>query len=408
MRYKNLILFTSSFPYGTGEEFLETEILYLSKAFSKVIIYTSSSKGEVRNVPDNVFVKTISFNNEFSVKKVFINNFFTLMNILYYEIILSKKRIYFLRNIVFFINEIFWKLNHVNQIYKEIKSWVGPETLFYTYWFDNWASYLSIIKIKYFCDINYITRIHGFDYEPSRRNNMFIPFRCFEMHQVKAIYSVSAYGVRIIKNEYPFFKKISISRLGVNEKGVNPFKSGETFELVSCSSIIPLKRIHLIVEILEKISFPINWVHFGDGIEMSNIQEKIKKLPSNITVKLKGSQSNNYVISYYHNNPIDLFINVSKFEGVPVSIMEAMSFGIPCIGCDVGGVSEIVNNETGFLFKKDFHPNEISQCIELYYRKSEQEKIVFRNTVKLFWEKNYNAEKNYIDFIKTMAPNQIV
>ncbi len=408
MQYKNLILFTSSFPYGTGEEFLETEILYLSKSFHKVVIYASSSKGELRKVPENVVVKTISFNNEFKVRQVFIKNIFTIIRILYYELILSKKRSYFFKNISSFINEIFWKLNHANQLYKEIKLLLEPQTLIYTYWFDRWASYLSILKIKYVRDLNFITRIHGFDYEPLRRNNLFIPFRCFEMHMVNVIYSVSDYGVRIIKTEYPFFKQIGVSRLGVNDNGVNPFKNNKIFELVSCSSIIPLKRVHLIVEILENISFPVNWVHFGDGIEMNEIQERVKKLPTNITVNLKGAQSNQSVISYYANNPVDLFINVSKFEGIPVSIMEAMSFGIPCIGCDVGGVSEIVNSETGFLFKKDFQPTEISECINLYYQKSEQEKINFRNNVKLFWKENYNADKNYSNFIKTIVTNQIV
>lgn len=48
-------------------------------------------------------------------------------------------------------------------------------------------------------------------------------------------------------------------------------------------------------------------------------------------------------------NDFDLFVNMSLSEGIPVSIMEAISFGIPIIATNVGGNAEIVNDETGVL-----------------------------------------------------------
>lgn len=44
---------------------------------------------------------------------------------------------------------------------------------------------------------------------------------------------------------------------------------------------------------------------------------------------------------------------MSDSEGIPVSIMEAMSFGIPVIARNVGGMSEIVNEENGLLLEND-------------------------------------------------------
>ena len=44
-----------------------------------------------------------------------------------------------------------------------------------------------------------------------------------------------------------------------------------------------------------------------------------------------------------------MFINLSSSEGIPVSIMEAQSFGIPVIATNVGGSGEIVVSETGVL-----------------------------------------------------------
>lgn len=49
-------------------------------------------------------------------------------------------------------------------------------------------------------------------------------------------------------------------------------------------------------------------------------------------------------------NKSDIFILPSYYEGLPMSILEAMSYGLPVISTNVGGIGEIVhNNENGVL-----------------------------------------------------------
>lgn len=48
----------------------------------------------------------------------------------------------------------------------------------------------------------------------------------------------------------------------------------------------------------------------------------------------------------------DLFILPSNWEGLPRSIIEAMSFSLPIIASDVGGVSEMVSHSNGFLIPR--------------------------------------------------------
>ncbi|MDA2530932.1 hypothetical protein CN513_17840 [Bacillus cereus] len=48
----------------------------------------------------------------------------------------------------------------------------------------------------------------------------------------------------------------------------------------------------------------------------------------------------------------DIIVLPSDTEGFPLSILEAFSLGKPCIATDVGGISEIINEDTGILFTK--------------------------------------------------------
>ena len=60
---------------------------------------------------------------------------------------------------------------------------------------------------------------------------------------------------------------------------------------------------------------------------------------------------------------IDIFLFTSSSEGLPNSIIEAQTFGVPVISSDVGGLSEIViSGQTGWLIKSD-NPNDYSEKI---------------------------------------------
>ncbi|HOA81987.1 MAG TPA: hypothetical protein PKK61_13140 [Defluviitaleaceae bacterium] len=53
----DIVLFTSFYPYGKGETFLESEIKHLSENFDNVYIISNSKiKKQTRKIPDNVIL----------------------------------------------------------------------------------------------------------------------------------------------------------------------------------------------------------------------------------------------------------------------------------------------------------------------------------------------------------------
>ena len=100
-------------------------------------------------------------------------------------------------------------------------------------------------------------------------------------------------------------------------------------------------------------------------------------------------------MDYYSKNDIFCFFNCSFSEGLPVSIMEAMSFGIPCVATNVGGVSELVDDSNGKLL----HPNptiseiesEICHFLQLDEKKYEQKRLSSRKK----WLLSFCSDTNY-------------
>lgn len=105
----------------------------------------------------------------------------------------------------------------------------------------------------------------------------------------------------------------------------------------------------------------------------------------------------------YEKESFDLFVNVSSSEGIPVSIMEAMSFGIPCIATDVGGSGEIViDRYNGILLKDDFRIQDFIQALDWYLKMDSNTILELRKNVYLSWERKYNAETNYTEFVEEL------
>ena len=97
-------------------------------------------------------------------------------------------------------------------------------------------------------------------------------------------------------------------------------------------------------------------------------------------------------------------MNTSTTEGLPVSMMEAMSYSIPVLATDVGGVGEIVKDGfNGMLISENFTDEELAEKIKEIILSSKEERAAMRKNARTFWEDNFDAEKNFTSFAKEIC-----
>lgn len=398
---QNIILFTDSFPYAAKETFLNTEIYILSRYYHQIFIIPLRSTDKKRAVPKNV--KVIDQFAKTREKKIFriIKTLFS--KAFYWAIFLDfPKSLSFNYLKLNFI----WSFNAI-KMQKILIKFIKEENIdfnystFYTYAFTSNTIALAMMKNKYYPNMKIITRVHGGDLYEKINNIRIFPFRSFALQYINTVYAISQDGINHLVNIYPEYReKFILSKLGVTSYGRTKEKvDTQSIHIVSCSNIIPLKRVYLIAELVNNIKgLNVIWTHFGKGKD-NKLDILLDKMPKKITVNFMGQQPNENIYKYYIDNSVDIFINVSISEGIPVSIMEAMSAGIPVIATDVGGVSEIVKNGyNGFLLKKDFKIHDATQKIFEIVKNKEKFNANAYNT----WRVDFNAENNYTEFSQSI------
>ncbi len=397
------LLFTQNFPYGNSEIFIERELPYLCKRFVRVLIFPMDVlPGQVRSLPENseyhfLFSQTLSKSEKL---KALLSSCLVLTNLILMEffhhpfLTLKNLRTIFSESITLVAKaKLFKRFCKTNNI--------SNKSVFYSYWFDRWATVLAILKIGNLT----VARAHAFDlYEEDNRDGIIVN-RKFQLKHLNHIYTVSQQGSVYLKKKYPQFEsKISHAYLGtIMHSETNPINNQISKTTIISSGLIQeRKRMHLIPEILNFLPEDFNWVHFGGGSDLESLEKVVKKCGVEKRVLLLGHVENDEFHKYLRDQPVFIFLSLSRNEGLPYSMMEAISYGIPLMSTDVGGCSEICNEKTGILIPKDFDVKEVAKQIAAFSA-SNMNTPEFRKGVRKFWEENFNAEKNYNQFYKEIS-----
>jgi glycosyltransferase involved in cell wall biosynthesis len=404
-----LILFTSSYPYVTGGEqnFLEVEVQHLLGSFERVILVPLKCDGERSPVlprveVDDSYADHMRSNN--SKNRLLINVFSALV----YKEIISKPSILFK---FAYLERLLMFTSQAEMTRRWVVDWIRKqnidprECLFYTYWFHQAAMGIGLVKND-FPDIKLISRAHGGDLYEDRQTPPYFPCRDFALQAVDFLFPDSDAGTDYLQKKYPQFAlRMETARLGILDSGVITKASSDgIYRIVSCSKMVPVKRLHLVIQGImvaakRRPSQRFEWCHFGTGPLEPELGMMVKGLPENILVRFAGYSTQPDLFNYYRENPVDIFVNVSESEGTPVAVMEAVSCGIPVIATAVGGNKEIVSKENGYLLPANPTPDEIADTL-LHHWDVPGEKRVGSQEM---WRNRYNAVQNFSAFVKRLV-----
>ena len=140
-------------------------------------------------------------------------------------------------------------------------------------------------------------------------------------------------------------------------------------KIVSVAGLNKMKNVFMYVEIgrvLKEKGFVFLMKIIGDGPLYNELKGKILSCGIEEVIKLEGKQ--NDPKPYYEE--ADIYIHPADKEGFGITVAEAMSYGLPVIVSDRGGVSELVDNKKDGIVVDAYNPEEWANAIiELYYNR---------------------------------------
>jgi glycosyltransferase involved in cell wall biosynthesis len=405
------------FPFGTDEQYLNDELKFLARDFKKIFIYPNDYYGSDsmhdKSLPSNVEILHLNLKLPSKANNS-LSDYFLLIKATLQELFTTDDKKNYFRNFKWNLI-VFWsQLQLAKQFEVYFRNHFKNEdsAIFYSYWFHKSAILLSLLKKRGVVK-NFSSRAHSIDLYHNEwgvidKDCKVPPFKMFKLKNVDQIFTISHHGFHFFKSHFPQYSfKVHNFPLGVSDRmpEMRQRPPGQPFFIVTCSHLSWSKRVVRLVTALTQIDGPIKWVHFGGGPEheISEINKAALKLNTSTNIELRGYVSNEEVHAFYNVNQIDLFVNLSLVEGIPVSIMEAMHYGIPVLATDVYGTPEaVVDGETGFLIPSDFSDellaSKINYCID---HQTELKKMRLR--AREYYLERFSAAKNYTKFANYLS-----
>ena len=391
---KKLLLVTNSYPDVTSKEksFVHPELVELVRAGLRVTLMPVRAVTACDpDIPPEVVVSDIL--SRCYQKIPFIQSFMKLFVRIEFwiEIVCHPALLFRFR---------FWKDSLRAVISADVfRGLDGLYDLYYTYWFSGETTGMTFSRVS-----PVVSRVHGYDLYLERRENAgWIPYRISDLAHVSKVIVLSERVLDYLNKIYQFeATRAYVSPLGVEDKQAVPFDFADLDReiiFLSCSFPAGVKRLSLIFQFAVRFAQinpckRVRWVHIGAHLRDIVGHEIVDLLPTNLAVDAKGQQSNEYVMSFMASEPVSFFVNLSEMEGLPVSIMEAMAYGIPVVATSVGCVADLLEGGAGMLVSPDMRIDELVDRVSIVANDPDRYMHMRECAIKTQREK-YCGQKNH-------------
>jgi glycosyltransferase involved in cell wall biosynthesis len=420
-----LVLFSKQYPFGKKETYIHNEISELLQQFEKIHIVPVDYYGDGSDIGYQLDHNRISIqlvnaptNQTFSYKlRKNVRCLFTVLK----EMIYGRDGYNHLLHFRSAMANAKVCYDQANVLYNGLFA-DGKKRVMYSYWFHRSVVTAAFLTSYFKPGMPLIGRAHSSDLYHKDWNSIiqlekfpFMPFEWFKVSAVNRVYAITDHGAAHFKKIFPNWSaKFGVARLGVADPNrMNPLHDSSVFRLVTCSGITRNKRIlrmpGVLAQLKEQLAArgmnqTVQWVHIGSATEenMHAIRNDMKSHGVEDMCDLKGWMNQDQIRNYYESVQVNVFLNISRAEGLPVSVMEAFSYGIPAIVTATVGNPEIVDESCGTVIPVDFNDDElVSEIMRLMLNPSLQDE--WRSGALNKFQRDYNASKNYRDFASALA-----
>jgi glycosyltransferase involved in cell wall biosynthesis len=408
---KVLVLAVSDYPFGYGEPYLEAELRYVAPHFDRVLLVTGARSAEppLFAMPPNAELVFYRAGADRASRWKALLCVFQPLFVKELLRVLPGYRIAVWPGIVKTLLVYLSRGAAFKRLLEDI-SGKSPESrmFLYSYWCTEQTFGMALWKKENPEGVAF-TRLHGWDLYTERSRYNYLPLRELMAAHLDALHTVSLQGKSYLLKRFPGIPKdkVHLSRLGTESVAVKTSSRKENhLEILSIFFLAPVKRMELLLEALAHIkTITVRWTHVGGGEGLKEIQERAaQELNSNVTCRFTGTLDRTAMEELFRSQGFDAMLNVSASEGIPVSLMQGLSYGIPCVATNVGGIPEMIKDGyNGILLPPDPSPAQVAEALERISALSDLSYTEMRTNARAAWEELFNAEKNYTRFAELIS-----
>lgn len=272
----------------------------------------------------------------------------------------------------------------------------APADGIYAYWLG-----ASALGMRWaYPALKLVARAHGHDLFAARHAGHYLPMQTAQVAALDALYCISDDGAAYARAHLGhILRDILMMPLGTpaTARRARPSSDG-ALRVVSCARVAPVKDLDLWLGALRLVTTPVVWTHFGDGPDKARLMHASKRLPAHVQVRWAGAIAPDTVLARLTAEPFDLFVNTSRHEGRPVSIMEALSVGLPVRATRVGGTAELLPKN--WLWSRQEGAAGIACSLDVFAQLSERERLAQGQLALTQWGHHANADVVYPPFAR--------
>jgi glycosyltransferase involved in cell wall biosynthesis len=190
-------------------------------------------------------------------------------------------------------------------------------------------------------------------------------------------------------------EKVKVIYNGVDSEAYNidkfeckdvPLKFDIHFDyIIFVGQLHPRKGIHFLIEAMKEIDHLC--VIVGDGPQKEYLKKRVTEYGLK-NIIFTGSVSRKDLICLY--NKAKIFVLPSTAEALPLTILEAMSAGLPVISTNVGAIPEIIKNNSNGLIIEPYNIKDL--------RNSINKLLEYENKIKEMSKKNKEKASKELDW----------